>query len=84
MEASHAVIFTESAGNELEAVDALVELTELLAVPVVEAAAPACTKTMAMHPCKEDWRTTITMVMAPEEVAASRRARSRHSPIIPS
>ena len=40
MEARHPVIFTEAAGKEPEAGEALVELAELLALPVVEAAAP--------------------------------------------
>jgi acetolactate synthase-1/2/3 large subunit len=50
MEARHPVIFTEAAGKEPEAVDALVELAELLALPVVEASAPACNNFPTDHP----------------------------------
>jgi len=50
MGARHPVIFTEAAGKEPDAVDALVELVELLALPVVEAAAPACTNFPTDHP----------------------------------
>ena len=55
MEAHHPVIFTEAAGKEPEAVDALVELAELLALPVVEAAAPACTNFPTDHPAHQGY-----------------------------
>jgi thiamine pyrophosphate-dependent acetolactate synthase large subunit-like protein len=55
MEASHPVIFTEAAGKEPEAVDALVQLAELLALPVVEAAAPACTNFPTDHPAHQGY-----------------------------
>jgi len=55
MEARHPVIFTESAGREPGAVDALVELAELLALPVVEAAAPACTNFPTDHPSHQGY-----------------------------
>jgi acetolactate synthase-1/2/3 large subunit len=55
VEARHPVIFTEAAGKELEAVDALVELVELLALPVVEAAAPACTNFPTDHPAHQGY-----------------------------
>ena len=55
MEARHPVIFTEAAGKEPEAVDALVELAELLALPVVEAAAPACTNFPTDHPAHQGY-----------------------------
>src|SRR6266545_1391616 len=49
------VIFTEAAGKEPEAVDALVELAELLALPIVEAAAPACTNFPTDHPAHQGY-----------------------------
>ncbi len=55
MEARHPVIFTEAAGKEPEAVDALVALAELLALPVVEAAAPACTNFPTDHPAHQGY-----------------------------
>jgi acetolactate synthase-1/2/3 large subunit len=55
MQARHPVIFTEAAGKEPEAVDALVALAELLALPVVEAAAPACTNFPTAHPAHQGY-----------------------------
>jgi acetolactate synthase-1/2/3 large subunit len=55
MAARHPVIFTEAAGKEPEAVDALVELAELLALPVVEASAPACTNFPTHHPSHQGY-----------------------------
>jgi thiamine pyrophosphate-dependent acetolactate synthase large subunit-like protein len=55
MEARHPVLFTEAAGREPETVDALVELAELLALPVVEAAAPACTNFPTDHPAHQGY-----------------------------
>jgi acetolactate synthase-1/2/3 large subunit len=55
MEARYPVIFTASAGRESGAVDSLVELAELLALPVVEAAAPACTNFPTNHPSHQGY-----------------------------
>lgn len=55
MEARHPVVFTEAAGKEPEAVDALVEIAECLALPVVEAAAPACTNFPTHHPAHQGY-----------------------------
>jgi acetolactate synthase I/II/III large subunit len=55
IEARHPVICTEAAGKEPEAVDALVQLAELLALPVVEAAAPACTNFPTDHPAHQGY-----------------------------
>jgi acetolactate synthase I/II/III large subunit len=55
MEARYPVIFTEAAGKEPEAVDALVALAKLLALPVVEAAAPACTNFPTDHPAHQGY-----------------------------
>jgi acetolactate synthase-1/2/3 large subunit len=58
MEARHPVIFTEAAGREPEAIDALVELAELLALPAVEAAALACTNFHTDHPAHQGYSLT--------------------------
>ncbi len=55
MGARNPVIFTEAAGKEPEAVDALVEVAELLALPIVEAAAPACTNFPTDHPAHQGY-----------------------------
>jgi thiamine pyrophosphate-dependent acetolactate synthase large subunit-like protein len=55
IEARDPVIFTESAGKEPEAVDALVALAEMLALPVVEAAAPACVNFPTDHPSHQGY-----------------------------
>jgi thiamine pyrophosphate-dependent acetolactate synthase large subunit-like protein len=55
LEAHQPVIFTEAAGKEPEAVEALVALADLLALPVVEAAAPACTNFPTDHPAHQGY-----------------------------
>jgi thiamine pyrophosphate-dependent acetolactate synthase large subunit-like protein len=55
LEARQPVLFTEGAGKEPGAVDALVELAELLALPVVETAGPACTNFPTDHPCHQGY-----------------------------
>src|SRR5262249_14942873 len=65
MEARHPVIFTASAGREPGAVDSLVELAELLALPVVEAAAPACTNFPTDHPSHQGYSPRPFLDQAP-------------------
>ena len=55
IEARAPVICTESVGREPEAVEALVALAEMLALPVVEAAAPACTNFPTDHPSHQGY-----------------------------
>jgi thiamine pyrophosphate-dependent acetolactate synthase large subunit-like protein len=55
MEARHPVLCTESAGKEPGALDCLVELADMLALPVVEAAAPACTNFPTDHPSHQGY-----------------------------
>jgi acetolactate synthase-1/2/3 large subunit len=55
IEAREPVIFTESAGREPGAVEDLIALAEMLALPVVETAAPACTNFPTDHPCHQGY-----------------------------
>ena len=55
MQARHPVVFTEAAGKDPEAVDALMALAELLGLQVVEAPAPACTNFPTHHPAHQGY-----------------------------
>jgi acetolactate synthase-1/2/3 large subunit len=49
-DAAHPVVIVESAGRDPSTVDSLVQIAELLALPVVEAAVPSCTNFPTDHP----------------------------------
>ena len=55
LEARNPVIFTEYAGKDPAAVPYLVELAEMLALPVVEASSPDCTNFPTDHPLHQGY-----------------------------
>jgi thiamine pyrophosphate-dependent acetolactate synthase large subunit-like protein len=62
--AAHPVVIVESAGRDPSTVDTLVQMAELLALPVVEAAVPSCTNFPTDHPLHQGFDVTPFMAEA--------------------